>query len=170
MAEGGRLVAPGEAARRLGIAVSTLRIYSVKLADVLSAEAGRPASGPDGRPGVRRYRAADLEVLAQAKELLGRGLTYEQAAQELGARQAAGQGRAVGRARRARGVLASDLAILLEPLKASLEQAVAGTAAWQALAEERRREGEALRARIETLEAELAAERRARPWWRRLLG
>ena len=172
MASDGELVSPGETAKQLGIAPSTLRIYSVKLAEVLSAEAGRPQAGPGGRPGVRRYSADDLRRLARAKDLLARGLTYEQVARELqptrGWAGEVGAGR--GRARRSRGAGSAELAALLEPLMTAVERAGAAAAAWQGLAEERQQEVVELRERVTALEAELTARRSRRSWWSRLFG
>lgn len=172
MAAGGETLNPGGAAKQLGIGSSTLRIYSVRLGDVLSAEAGMPKAGPGGRPGVRRYSADDLRLLARAKELLRRGLTYEQVAAELQPRGGtAGQAGVGGaRVRRAGVVRAADVAAMLEPLKAALERATAATEAWQRLAEERQQEVAELRQRVRALEAELSARRSAPSGWSRLFG
>lgn len=172
MAGNGAVSTPGEAARRLGIAGSTLRIYSVKLAELLSEGAGRPSGGASGRPGVRMYTLGDLRVLESAKELLGRGLTYEQVAEELRPRPrpADSGGGAVAKVRRPRAIGVADVMAVLDPLKMALERAMAATEAWQRLAEERQEEVDRLRRRIEVLEGDLSAARRQRAWWSRLLG
>lgn len=164
MARDGGTMPPGEAARRLGIAASTLRIYSVKLGGALSASANRLEG-----VGARRYEESDLRVLGRAKELLGRGMTYGRVLDEL--RPA---GRVVSRwegegatGRRGRQNSLATLAQLLEPLKVTLEAANAATQAWQGVAEERLEENRRLRERVASLEGELALERR-RPWWSKL--
>lgn len=126
----GELLRPAEAAARLGMPPSTLRLYATKFAEFLSPAAASPPVSPDGRPAPRLYTAQDLALLARAKELLARGLTYDQARQAL--RQLAGlEPRAAP-----------------TPVAADLERALA---AWRALAEERTEEVRHLRAELQTL-------------------
>jgi len=74
---------PQEAAQRLGIASSTLRLWSSQFANELSNSARKVASR-DGEPiAQRRYTDEDLRVLAQVKELLAQGLTYEEVKRRL---------------------------------------------------------------------------------------
>lgn len=70
---------PAEAAQYLGIPASTLRRWSQQFGDFLSAET-RSAQAEGGH---RRYTAADLEMLAEVKRLLGAGLTYDQVREQL---------------------------------------------------------------------------------------
>ncbi len=85
---------PGAAAERLGLGVSTLRLYSVRFASFLSRAAARPTSTSGGRTGFRSYDERDLKVLARARDLLSQGLTYEGAygvlANEFGSRPGSG--------------------------------------------------------------------------------
>ncbi len=74
---------PQEAAQRLGIASSTLRLWSSQFANELSNSARKVASR-DGEPiAQRRYTDEDLRLLAQVKELLAQGLTYEEVKRRL---------------------------------------------------------------------------------------
>lgn len=91
---------PAEAAAALGVPPSTLRLYSVRFAWVLSESAAAPVERSGGRPGYRLYSERDLVVLRAGKDLLGTGLTYEEALRELSRRWAhrAGRGRRPGAA------------------------------------------------------------------------
>lgn len=64
---------PAEAAQLLGIPASTLRRWSGQFADFLSSARREPGDG-----GHRRYTPADLQVLSEVKQMLGRGMTYQQ--------------------------------------------------------------------------------------------
>ena len=142
---------PREAAARLRMAPNTLRVYSARLAPLLSPQAARPAAGRRGRPGHRLYAAQDLAILGRARDLVARGRTYDQALAEL-------RGSASAPSAQPRIDLAAvppDLAGHL----ATLQQAVD---AWRSLAEERAREVEELRRRLETALGELHEERRRR--------
>lgn len=65
---------PAEAAQILGVPASTLRRWAGRFSDFLSPEAREVAEGG----GHRRYTAADLQMLAEAKRLLGQGMTCQQ--------------------------------------------------------------------------------------------
>src|SRR5438094_8452026 len=95
-ASGGRpaVLRPGEAARAIGIKSSTLRVYAQRFADLL----GEDAAG-SGRSGYRVFAERDVAVLREAKALLERGFTYEDAAARL---RAAGHGAEPGRSTAAR--------------------------------------------------------------------
>lgn len=70
---------PLEIAQRLGISSSTLRLWSNQFAPLLSEQARKEATDNGGPAAQRRYIDKDLHLLASAKELLDRGLTYEEA-------------------------------------------------------------------------------------------
>ncbi|MHB1413625.1 MAG: MerR family transcriptional regulator [Chloroflexota bacterium] len=74
---------PAEAAGELGVPSSTLRLYSVRFAPLLSDAAARPVERAGGRPGFRLYNERDLAVLREGKRLLESGLTYQEALKEL---------------------------------------------------------------------------------------
>lgn len=65
---------PAEAARRLGISVSTLRRWSDRFAPFLSEQAA------GGSGGHRRYGDEDVATLTTLQALLQEGLTYDEAA------------------------------------------------------------------------------------------
>lgn len=74
---------PQDAAQRLGIASSTLRLWSAHFANELSDVARKVAPGGAGPTAQRRYTDEDIRVLAQVKQLLGQGLTYEEVKRRL---------------------------------------------------------------------------------------
>ncbi len=75
------LYRPREIAAELGIAPSTLRLWSVHFASELSDSARKAsAEAPWAR---RRYTDEDLEILLQAKSLLDQGLTYQETKRRL---------------------------------------------------------------------------------------
>jgi DNA-binding transcriptional MerR regulator len=136
---------PGEAARAIGIQPSTLRVYAQRFAELL----GDDAAG-SGRSGYRVFGERDVAVLRQAKALLERGFTYQDAAARLRETQPSRPAGARRRERSDGGRTDPDLAGRL----AILEQAVD---AWRALAEERAAEVAALRAELRALHERLAA-------------
>lgn len=69
---------PQDAAQRLGIASSTLRLWSAHFAGELSEIARKVDPGGGGSIAQRRYTDDDIRVLSQVKQLLGQGLTYEE--------------------------------------------------------------------------------------------
>lgn len=131
---------PAEVATRIGLAPSTLRLYSVRFAALLSPGAANPPPSADGRPGHRTYTRADVAVLQRAKALLDDGLTYDEALAALAPNHLAAGG---------------DLASTSAELRVYLEAFQQAVDAWRALAEERGREIGELRARIDELEAAL---------------
>jgi len=80
---------PGEAASRLGIPPSTLRLYSARFADLLSSAAGGGAQGDTAEGRHRRYTPEDLAVLAEIRRLLAAGLSSELVRLQLGGGQQA---------------------------------------------------------------------------------
>jgi len=74
---------PAEAAITLGVPASTLRLYSVRFASLLSEGAAHPIERAGGRPGFRIYMEQDLALLREGKKLLEQGLTYDEALAEL---------------------------------------------------------------------------------------
>lgn len=74
---------PQEAAQRLGIASSTLRLWSTHFASELSEFARKVDPGGGGSIAQRRYVDEDIRVLSQVKQLLGQGLTYEEVKRRL---------------------------------------------------------------------------------------
>ena len=151
---------PADAAKKLGMPPSTLRVYSTKFAELLSESASNPPVSPDGRTGHRLYSDRDLTILGKAKELLSRGLTYDQALAELRIlfpssrtrAKASAHSEGLGSAALAPG----QLEALLAPLMASIQNAQKAAEAWQSVAAERARENDELRERIKTIEARLS--------------
>jgi DNA-binding MurR/RpiR family transcriptional regulator len=81
-AEKSGLLRPRSVALQLGIAPTTLRLWSNQYAAFLSTSA-RKENGEDGSAH-RRYTSGDVQVLARAKALIDSGLTHEEARQRLG--------------------------------------------------------------------------------------
>jgi len=73
---------PQEAAQRLGIAPSTLRLWSTHFANELS-DLARKVDPGGGSIAQRRYTDEDIRVLSQVKQLLGQGLTYDEVKRRL---------------------------------------------------------------------------------------
>lgn len=162
---------PAEAAKRLGMPPSTLRVYSTKFAELLSDGASNPPVSADGRTGHRLYSDRDLTILSKAKELLARGLTYDQALAELRVIYPAprGRGRSLGQGNggAAAGMVgASQVETLLAPLTAGIQNALKAAEAWQALATERSRENDELKEQVRAVEARLV---RLEERWSQLL-
>ncbi len=118
------LYRPREIASELGIAPSTLRLWSVQFGNELSDPA-RKASVDNSAPWAqRRYTEEDLEVLLRVKAMLVQGLTYDEVKRRLHRESlpAAAPRREVEGDRAARALLpedaASSLASLNETLKA----------------------------------------------------
>ncbi len=185
---------PAEAANALGVPASTLRLYSVRFGSLLSATAARPVERAGGKPGFRVYTEQDLAVLREGKALLERGLTYEEALQQLKRRwrprvlrrqEAAAEPTLAGEAPEAvtaeptplepsgasaatsaaHGEREATWGALVAHLMASLNSAQALAEEWRRIVEERNAELATLRERLRD------AEERARaPWWRRLFG
>lgn len=137
---------------------STLRVYSTKFAELLSEAASNPPVSADGRTGHRLYSDRDLVILAKAKELLGRGLTYDQALAELRPTYASPTVRArtvsTGNGGgTVAGVTSSQVESLLAPLLDGIQSAQKVAESWQALATERSRENEELKERLRVLES-----------------
>lgn len=157
---------PAEAAKRLGMPPSTLRVYSTKFAEMLSDGASNPPVSSDGRTGHRLYSDRDLVILAKAKEALARGLTYDQALAELRTLYAPAKVRTRAAAP-SNGGGAVSLAVgqieaMVAPLMAGIQSAQKAAEAWQALAEERARENDELKQRLKAVE--LRVERLEQRW------
>src|SRR5439155_26759498 len=161
------LYRPGEAASRLGVPISTLRLWSARFGGLLSDHGSGRARSRDGRPGHRVYTASDLGTLMRGKDLLGRGLTYEEGERELSAavhgtaagpgsaaRAATDDGRA-GQAGEREGKVGNARAEVAATLLGLLGTAESLAAAWQAIAEERSRELAECRQRVVELDEEL---------------
>lgn len=151
---------PAEAARKLGMPPSTLRVYSTKFTELLSEAASNPPVSADGRTGHRLYCERDLVVLAKAKEALGRGLTYEQALAELrplyGSPKSRGRAGDPGNGTTADGATSSNhIEALIAPLMAGIQSAQKAAEAWQALAVDRAKENEELRERVRSIESKV---------------
>lgn len=151
---------PAEAARKLGMPPSTLRVYSTKFTELLSETASNPPVTADGRTGHRLYCDRDLVILAKAKEALGRGLTYEQALGELRPLYASSRSRGrpggAGNGSVANGAAYSNhIEALIAPLVASIQSAQKAAESWQALAVDRAKENEELRERIRSIESKV---------------
>jgi DNA-binding transcriptional MerR regulator len=71
---------PREIAAELGISPSTLRLWSTRFAPLLSDGARKDSAGTTAQ---RRYATEDIDVLRQAQQLLSRGRTYAETAEEL---------------------------------------------------------------------------------------
>jgi DNA-binding transcriptional MerR regulator len=78
---------PSEAASRLGIPPSTLRLYAARFADLLSSAAGGGAQRDTAEGRHRRYTPEDLAVLAEIRRLLAAGLSSELVRLQLGGGQ-----------------------------------------------------------------------------------
>ncbi len=76
------LYRPRDAAQQLGIAPSTLRLWSAHFANQLSNSARRVAT-TGGLVAQRRYTEDDLRFFSQIKQWLGQGLTYEEVKRRL---------------------------------------------------------------------------------------
>lgn len=191
---------PAEAAEEIGVPPSTLRLYSVRFAPLLSPEAARPVERGGGKPGFRLYSQQDLAVLRDGKSLLERGLTYDEALAELRKRWRP----RLARRNEARSETLAQRDAAPSPPPQTAEQPAASPSSaasnlqvaaategerdviWtalvaslvnslnsaQALAEEWRRLVEDRNAEIATLRRRLreAEERARRPWWERLFG
>ncbi|HEX2922529.1 MAG TPA: MerR family transcriptional regulator [Chloroflexota bacterium] len=68
---------PQDVAEKLGIAPSTLRLWSQHFANQLSNAARKAPSAGGGAPAQRRYTDDDIRVLSQVKSLLSQGQTYD---------------------------------------------------------------------------------------------
>ncbi|MBN1217891.1 MAG: MerR family transcriptional regulator [Anaerolineae bacterium] len=79
--------APQDMAGALDVSPTTLRRWSQRFGDFLSAE----ATGTDEGRSHRRYTDADLMTLQMIKELMNKGMTYEQVHQQLALQFAASQ-------------------------------------------------------------------------------
>lgn len=152
---------PSAAAQRLQMPASTLRVYSTKFASLLSPSASDPPFSSDGKRGSRLYSSTDIAILSRAKELLSKGMTYEQVLQDLrisipGARARVSQPSHPNGAARVDGAQAMTPAQMEALVSGMIAASVANTErmiqAWQSLAEERAREIIQLRARIRELE------------------
>jgi len=77
------LYRPGEVASQLGIAGSTLRLWSVRFAEELSEQASKASAESSGQWAQRRYTEEDLELLSKVKSLLAQGLTYQEVKRQL---------------------------------------------------------------------------------------
>ena len=76
------LYRPRDAAQQLGIAPSTLRLWSAHFANQLSNSAKKIAA-TGGLAAQRRYTDADLQLFSQIKQWLGQGLTYDEVKRRL---------------------------------------------------------------------------------------
>lgn len=182
---------PAEAAAKMGIPASTLRVYSTRFAEILAEMASSPPLSPEGRPGHRLYTLRDLALLERAKSLLAKGMTYEQALAELKAtasvafgQRALPKGTGTGPSGGAVGPTEREASLAaLGRLAEALEKA---TLAWQAATTQRDQELVHLQAtlaaqekRIEELSAlvqefsarmEQAEKHRPRGFWARIRG
>lgn len=191
---------PAEAAHLLGVPPSTLRLYSVRFASLLSPSAAQPVERGGGRPGYRIYTARDLDVLRDGKSLLERGLTYDEALEELSERwrpvprrlrqpersprdeeenePEAPEAAAVSAAVAASGPLSVVGAPAVgwpareEEWRTLVGSLLRGLNSAQTLAEEWRRISEERAEEIAALREQLriAEEEARKPWWRRLFG
>jgi DNA-binding transcriptional MerR regulator len=148
------LLRPGEAASAIGVKPSTLRVYVQRFAELLSED----ASGD--RPGYRFYSARDVELLRHAKDLLGRGFTYERTIAELRGQVESAQGRSDGRRARGRRAEIETVQAQVANNVQILEHAVQ---AWRDLAEERSAEIADLRDQLRRLQELVLSGRRSRP-------
>ena len=162
---------PAEAAKRLGMPPSTLRVYSTKFGEMLSDAASNPPVSSDGRTGHRLYSDRDLVILAKAKEALARGLTYDQALAELRTVYAPAKVRArtapSGNGGSPASLTAGHVEAMMAPLMAGIQNAQRAAEAWQRLAEERARENEELKERLRAVEMKID---RLEQRWQQLIG
>lgn len=181
---------PQDVAERLGIAPSTLRLWSQHFANQLSNAARKAPSDGGGAPAQRRYTDDDLKVLSKAKTLLAQGQTYDDVKRKL-AGEATKQeaGGTVAAAPQAGGAVAvfteesqASLLAMKETLAAkdktisALRESLTFMDAYlHAIREER----EDARVKMQLLEKELdklrnqnreLMDKLSKPWWKILLG
>lgn len=154
---------PGDVAKRLDIAVVTLRVWSNEFAAFLSDAAQRSLSG-DGKPAQRRYSDSDIALLNRAKTLLQSGRTFDEARQALVEDEPIPPTNIAEFENVARFLaeVRTTYDRLLEARDMTLSEQRQHIETLQMLVEQQRAEIEAMRT------AAIPAERR--PWWRRLLG
>jgi DNA-binding transcriptional MerR regulator len=151
---------PAEAANRLQMPPSTLRVYSTRFSELLSPAASNPPASPDGRAGHRLYTENDIAVLAKAKNLLNRGITYDQALNELREEFPSPDrspfllehGTQIGQSG-SNGNVRMDA--LVGPLIKAVENAQKAADAWQTLAIDRNRENQELKERLRSAEGRI---------------
>jgi hypothetical protein len=161
---------------------STLRVYSTKFAPLLSLSACQPVAAPGGRHSSRLYSSTDIAILSQAKELLSKGITYQQALEELLLSLPGASARTISPTSSTGAKSPQNTSVMMatstEPVvKAAANALVAASLAhcerlaqeWQSLAEERAKESLQLRERIRELEDEIfQTEPRRNGWLARL--
>ena len=170
----GRLLSPAEAASGLQLPPSTLRLYSVKFATLLSDHA-RPKHRTPGRPGRRRYTADDLAILARARDLVRSGRGFNEAIVEMGGtppeeESAVDKRPDVTHPGADSPDAGADQRLAPKPNDQTIvvpTQAIAAaTEGWRELATEKGKEIDRLLLQIDRLELELREMRR--PWWQRI--
>jgi hypothetical protein len=168
---------PAAAASRLKMPSSTLRVYSIRFASLLSPSASDPPSGSDGKRGSRLYGSTDIAVLSRAKDLLATGLTYDQVLSEL--RLSLPHGRSAGNGGNGAScpiVLANKpyptVSVLTAEQVEELAKGLINTAVshldslvkhWEGIATERSQEINLLRSRVAELEEQLRASNNHKP-------
>ncbi|MHB0871753.1 MAG: MerR family transcriptional regulator [Chloroflexota bacterium] len=181
------LYRPQDIAAKLGIAPSTLRLWSARFAGELSDAARKSPAGALGPAAQRRYTPEDLHVLFQIKGLLGQGNSYPEAKRLLQALPPPSCQQSTSAAPEHIGVSAqASSAQALAPLQEALGARDRTIAALReslqfmdAYLQAARQEREEAREHAEELEKELEEvrcvaearfEKLCRPWWKQLLG
>lgn len=91
LASDGESFRPFEAAKHLGIAENTLRVYAARFASLLSPGASGQRNAAQGVPTKRLYTPSDIRLLARAKDLVSSGGSYDEALAILRAERPSGQ-------------------------------------------------------------------------------
>ncbi len=180
------LYRPHDVAAKLGIAPSTLRLWSARFADELSDAARRSPTGAVGPAAQRRYTPEDLDVLFQIKGLLNEGNSYPEVKRRLQALPPPSCRQSAGAAPEHTGVSLQPSTHALAPLQEALVARDRTIAALReslqfmdAYLQAARQEREEAREHTQELEKELEevrseAEARfqklCRPWWKQILG
>ncbi len=178
------LYRPQDIAAKLGIAPSTLRLWSSNFAAHLSSPA-RKNAGNGGAPWAqRRYTEEDLDVLLQVKGLMTQGYTYLEARQRLSALPASAEGQRPNDGPSSPRPLTDPALKSLVPLQEALtskDKTIAALreslkfmdAYLQAVRQEReesRERGRRLERELEEIRSRRYARQVPRPWWKQLLG
>lgn len=155
----GKLCTAGEACRTLSLPASTLRAYSARLAPILSPWAGRPPVLEEGRFRRRMYTQRDLAILAGAKDLLDKGLTFQQVLEQLGEQRPGRRDQEATTSRPSHQDVQAprQLSTLVETAQASIRLAQEAVAQWRAIAQEREKELIRLQGILEERERAIAS-------------
>jgi DNA-binding transcriptional MerR regulator len=180
---------PQDVAEKLGIAPSTLRLWSQHFANQLSNAARKAPSEGGSSPAQRRYTDEDVRALSQVKTLLSQGQTYDEVKRKLrgeAAQQEATQSTVAAQSVASAAMFTAEAQLSLLALKETLsakdktigalkESLTFMDAYLHAIREER----EDARGKTQLLGKELdklrvqnreLMDKLSKPWWKSLLG